>query len=106
MDYMGFWVSQLSLKNYIFNMTSFKKGSRIITWWWWQVAKSERISRVSWSAGTRGQMVYDLAISILTARSRTRVLTFVSDASSVRRTIRVEDTLRSTSFVRIAYVIR
>lgn len=50
-------------------------------------------------------MVNDLAIRVLSASSRTRIDTFASYASLVRWTIRVEDTFRSATFVRVSYVI-
>lgn len=50
-------------------------------------------------------MVYDLAIGVLPTGSRARILAFGSDASSVRGTVRVQDTLGSTPLVRIAYVV-
>jgi hypothetical protein len=47
-----------------------------------------------------------LTVRVLTASSRTRVLTFVSEAGSVGGTIRVDDALGATSFVRVAEVFR
>lgn len=50
-------------------------------------------------------MVDNLALGVLAAGSGTRILTFVPNAGTVRRTIGVQDTLGATTFVRISKVI-
>lgn len=78
---------------------------RSLTFRWHGTAMPEWIARETWVANAAGQMVDHLTNSVLSASSRTRVLTFVPDASSVRWAIGVQHAFRSTSFVRITNVI-
>lgn len=50
-------------------------------------------------------MVNDRALGVLAAGSRTGVLTLVSHAHFVRRAIRINHALGSTTYVRIANVL-
>lgn len=45
-------------------------------------------------------------VSVLTASPWTGVFAFIVQAGFVGRTVRVKNTLRPTTFVRIAYVVR
>jgi len=56
----------------------------------------ERISRESGWAQTRNCVIDHLALSFGSTRSRTRISTFVVDASQVRRTVRVDYTFGPT----------
>lgn len=50
-------------------------------------------------------MIDRSAFGVLSTSTRTRVFTLISDASFVRGTVRVKDTLRPATFVRVAYVV-
>lgn len=50
-------------------------------------------------------MVHDLAHGVLAACAGAWILTFVSDASSVRRAVAVENAFRPTAFVRVTDVL-
>lgn len=78
----------------------------MLTCWWNDAAESERVSCITREARARRQVVHDLTFSILTASTGARVLALISDASSVGRTIRVENALGTTSLVRIPDVLR
>lgn len=51
-------------------------------------------------------MVHDLAIRVLSASSRTRILTLIPNAGFVGRTIGIVDALWSASLIWIADVFR
>ena len=80
-------------------------GKGFLTFSLLNVTISERISFVSGETGTRGQVIDDLAVSILTTGSWARVLTFVPNASPVRRAVRIEHTLWTASFVSVSKMI-
>ena len=62
---------------------------------WRPSALRKRVSNISLVADTNGNMVSNSAVGIDAAEARTRVLAFSVDAGLVRRTVRVDDTLRA-----------
>ena len=62
---------------------------------WRPSALRKRVSNISLVADTNGNMVSDSAVGIDAAEARTRVLALSADAGLVRRTVRVDDTLRA-----------
>lgn len=49
-------------------------------------------------------MIYNLAFSIGAATTRAGIAAFVADASSIRRTVCVDDTLRPATFIWVSYI--
>lgn len=80
-------------------------GKTILTFRWNRVAVGKRVSCKPWYTHAGGQMIYDLTVSVLTARSRTRILAFVVNACSVSGAIRAQDAFGTTPFVGISYVL-
>jgi len=71
-----------------------------------RTAIAEWVSGETGAAGARRQVVHHLALCILAAGSRARILAVITDTGLVRRTVCVDNTLRSATFVRIAEVVR
>lgn len=70
------------------------------------IALGEWITSKSYLARAKRSMIDNLANSVVSAESWTRILTFGPDASSVCRAVRIDNTFWSTPFVRVANVIR
>lgn len=51
-------------------------------------------------------MGHHMALGIRTASARTRIPTLLVDAGPIRRTVRIQDALRTAHFVRIAGILR
>lgn len=66
----------------------------------------ERITHVSGRAGTDGDVIYHVALRVLTADSRTRILALVPQARLVARALGIQDALGTAGLVRIADVFR
>lgn len=71
-----------------------------------QLAGSEWIAYVVVNTGTSWHMIYDTTFCIRPTYSWARINAFVSNARNVWRTVRVQDTLRSTSLIGIAEIFR
>jgi hypothetical protein len=78
----GFFL--ISAKILIFRIFPSKLNSRS-TWYGW--AKNKGVSDVAWDTSTSWNMIQDRTFCILTASSRTRILTFISDTGFVSRTV-------------------
>lgn len=71
-----------------------------------KTAEYEWISRVSLKAGASGRVIDHVALRVLAAGARTRVLALQTDARLIGRTVRIKRALRSATLVRVADVIR
>jgi hypothetical protein len=69
-------------------------------------AQHEGVSSVSLNTSTDRNMIVDVTFRVLTASSRTRIYTFISDAGFVAWTVSVQDTFWSATSVRISLVFR
>lgn len=65
----------------------------------------EGIPHVARWTGAAGDVVDDVAESVLTASPRAGILALVPETGLVARTLQVEDTFWATSFVRVADVL-
>lgn len=90
--------------SYIIPSTRLANWNAIFTLWFW-FAQRKWVSYKLWRTRASRNMIYYVAICGLAARSNTRVLTFIANASFVSRAFGTEDTLGSTTFVRIARVL-
>lgn len=70
------------------------------------VTVHEGIPGEAGEASATGQVIDHRAVSVLAARARARVLALGPDTGQVRGAIGIHGALGSTSFVRVAYVIR
>jgi len=68
-------------------------------------AIDERITYVAGWTGADRNMIYHIASCVLTAYSRTRIFALILQTSFIARAFRIEDTLRTTSFIRITDVL-
>jgi len=64
----------------------------------------EGIAGVPWTAGARRQVIHNLTIGVLSARSWTWVLALVTNAGFVGGAVSVQDTFRPAALVRIANI--
>lgn len=70
-----------------------------------RTAVLERISGVSLDASAGWHVIDDLAIGVLTAHTRARILALRPHAVEMRRTVGTEHALGSTSVVRVSNVV-
>jgi len=71
-----------------------------------QAARAERIAVVALEASAHWHVVLDIADGVLAAGSGTRILALALDAGAIGGTVRAQNTLRATAFVRVAKVVR
>ena len=77
-----------------------------LTYNWNRATCSIRIACVPRQAGTHWNMIGNLTFRIDSARSRTRIDAFVTNAALITRTVIIQNAFGSTRAVRIADVIR
>lgn len=77
----------------------------MLTFGWHQAAKVKWVSSESGSTNATRQMVYDLAVCILTASSGAGIYTLVSNTSFIWGAIRVKDAFGSAAFVGVPEVV-
>lgn len=76
-----------------------------LTWRGLRCAWCKRIAHISWYTCACWNMVYNSALSKLSTHSRTWIFTFITHTGSISGTIRTENTLWATAFVRITLII-
>jgi hypothetical protein len=85
-------------------VTKYRQSPKIRTWRQYPAA-GERIAGVSLRARAHGDVVDHVTLSILSAGARAGVPTLVPDTCLVPWALRVEHTLGSARFVRVARVL-
>lgn len=68
-------------------------------------ATDERITYVAGRTGADRNMIHHVASCVLTAYSRTRILALILQTSFIARAFGIENTFRTTGFIRITDVL-
>ena len=76
-----------------------------LTWWGLRCAWCKRVAHISWYTRACWNMVYNSAVSKLATHSWTWIFTFITHTGSVSGTIRTENTLWTTAFIRITLIV-
>jgi hypothetical protein len=84
---------------------NFINNKWFLTVTWFNSAKSERISSVALIASTRWKMIHNLAVCILATCPWARILAFISYTGAIWRAIRIQNTFRSATFIRISNIV-